>query len=166
MLDGLQQRALCAVADATEGRGLAEEQARHEVGAALRLSPGTAGERTWVATSLRRRLPATLAALVRRGHLSTCRPRTWSRRSASSTTTAASTVEARVLARAPEQTLAEFKRSVARAVLAVDPASAADRHQKAKAARTHRADARSRTAMESLLGRPCPPRSRRDRGPP
>ena len=39
MLDGAQQRALCAVADATEGRGLAEEQARHEVGAALRLSP-------------------------------------------------------------------------------------------------------------------------------
>ena len=63
MLDGAQQRALCAVADATEGRGLAEEQARHEVGAALRLSPPTAGERTWVATSLRRRLPATLAAL-------------------------------------------------------------------------------------------------------
>ena len=43
MLDGAQQRALCAVADATEGRGLAEEEARHEVGAALRLSPSTAG---------------------------------------------------------------------------------------------------------------------------
>ena len=137
--DGRRPRssaALCAVADATEGRGLAEEEARHEVGAALRLSPSTAGERTWVATSLRRRLPGDAGGVGGRGHLPTCRPRTWSRRSASSTTTAASTVEARVLGRAPEQTVSEFKRSVARAVLAVDPASAADRHQKATAART------------------------------
>ena len=40
-----------------------------------------------------------------------------------------------MLGRAPEQTVAEFRRSVARAVIAVDPASAADRHKKAKAAR-------------------------------
>ena len=124
MLDGAQQRALCAVADATEGRGLAEQEARHEVGAALRLSPPTAGERTWVATSLRRRLPATLAAL----ELVTspiCRPRTWSPRSVRSTTLPPP-VEARVLARASEQTVAEFRRSVTRAVIAVDPASATD----------------------------------------
>ncbi len=69
MVDGLQQRALCAVVDATEGRGLAEEQARHEVGAALRLSPPTAGERTWVATALGRRLPGHLAALEAGRHL-------------------------------------------------------------------------------------------------
>ena len=50
--------------------------------------------------------------------------------------TAAAAVEARVLGRAPEQTVSEFRRSVARAVIAVDPASAADRHQKATAART------------------------------
>ena len=49
---------------------------------------------------------------------------------------AAAAVEARVLGRAPEQTVAEFRRSVARAVIAADPASAADRHQKATAART------------------------------
>ena len=49
---------------------------------------------------------------------------------------AASAVEARVLGRALDQTLAEFKRSVARAVMAVDPTSAADRHHKATAART------------------------------
>ena len=134
MLDGAQQRALCAVADATEGRGLAEEQARHEVGAALRLSPPTAGERTWVATSLRRRLPATLAALeagdivyLQAAHLvSAVRELD---------DAAASAVEARVLGRAAEQTVSEFRRSVARAVIAVDPASAEDRHKKATAAR-------------------------------
>ncbi len=41
-----------------------------------------------------------------------------------------------MLVRAPEQTVSEFRRSVARAVIAVDPASAADRHQKATQART------------------------------
>ena len=135
MLDGAQQRALCAVADATEGRGLAEEQARHEVGAALRLSPPTAGERTWVATSLRRRLPATLAALEA-GDIAYLQAAHLVSAVRELDDDAASAVEARVLGRAPEQTLAEFKRSVARAVIAVDPASAADRHQKATAART------------------------------
>ncbi len=46
------------------------------------------------------------------------------------------TVQARVLGRAGDQTLSEFKRAVKRAVLTADPASAADRHRKAVAART------------------------------
>ena len=42
----------------------------------------------------------------------------------------------RVLRAAPDQTVAETKRAVARAVATVDPASAADRHQQATANRT------------------------------
>ena len=135
MLDGVQQVALVAVAEATEGRWLAEEQARHEVGAALRLSPGTAGERTWVATSLARRLPAALAAL-RAGEVSYLQAAHMVAAVRELPDQAATRVETRVLARAAEQTLAEFKRTVRRAVLAADPASAADRHRKAAAART------------------------------
>ena len=103
MLDGVQQAALFAVAEATEGRGLAEEQARHEVGAALRLSPATAGERTWVATSLRRRLPAALAAL-QAGEISYLQAAHLTAAVRELDDAAASTVEARVLARAADQT--------------------------------------------------------------
>ena len=53
----------------------------------------------------------------------------------------ATAVQARVLGRAPEQTLAEFKRAVRRAVLAADPASAADRHQQGGRGPHHRGDA-------------------------
>ena len=45
-------------------------------------------------------------------------------------------VEARVLPRAPEQTAAQFRRSVRRAVIAVDPHGAADRHERACAQRS------------------------------
>ena len=69
MLAGLQQVALAAVAAATAGCGLAGEDARHEVGAALRLSPAVAAERALVAGELTGRLPGTLAAL-RAGELS------------------------------------------------------------------------------------------------
>jgi len=51
------------VVDATEALGLDGEAARHEVGAALRLSPVTAHSRTRTAADLVRQLPATLAAL-------------------------------------------------------------------------------------------------------
>jgi hypothetical protein len=135
MLDGMQQAALAAVADATEGRGLAEELARHEVGAALRLSAATAGERTWVAVSLRRRLPAALAAL-RAGDISYLQATHLVEAVRELPDDLATAVQARVLARAADQTLAEFKRTVRGAVLSVDPASAADRHRKAAAART------------------------------
>ena len=63
-----QQAALAAVADATEGRGLAEEEARHEVGAALRLSPSTAGERTWVAVSAAAPAAGRAGRAAGRGH--------------------------------------------------------------------------------------------------
>ena len=58
-----QQRALAAVSEATEGLGRPGEEARHEVGAALRLCPGTAAGRLEVARELVHRLPGVLAVL-------------------------------------------------------------------------------------------------------
>ena len=69
MAAGEQQRGMAAVAEATMGFGLTGMDARHEVGAALRLAPGTAAERTEVALALTGRLADTLAA-VRRGEVS------------------------------------------------------------------------------------------------
>ena len=79
MLAGLQQSALAAVAAATAGCGLAGEDARHEVGAALRLSPAVAAQRALVAGELTGRLPGTLAAL-RAGSCPTGRRPGWPRR--------------------------------------------------------------------------------------
>ena len=63
MVAGRKQLALAAVVDATADLGLAPEDARHEVAAALRLAPVTAADRTRVAVELRDRLPATLPLL-------------------------------------------------------------------------------------------------------
>ena len=139
MVAGRQQAALVAVAEATEavtgGRWQAEEEARHEVAAALRLSPGTAGERTWVATSLARRLSASLVAL-RAGDITYLQAAHLASAVRELPDELATRVETRALTKAGDQTLAEFKRTVRRAVLAADPAAAAERHEKAVAART------------------------------
>jgi len=130
MAAGEQQVALAAVADATMGFGLTGMDARHEVGAALRLAPGTAAERTEVALALTGRLADTLAA-VRRGEVS------W--RQAADLAVAvrdlpddlAARVQARVLPRMGARTAAESRRAVQDAVVAVDPEGAAERAKKA-----------------------------------
>ncbi len=83
MVAGRKLAAVAAVIDATEGAGRPAEEARFEIGAALRLSPTTAGDRTMVALELRDRLPAALAGAARPATSPTCRPRTWPARSAS-----------------------------------------------------------------------------------
>src|SRR5512139_3213045 len=136
LVAGHQQVALAAVVEATTALGLDGEAARHEVGAALRLSPPVAAARTQVARTLVHRLPATLAALTagRIGYLQ-------ARAVAEAVTDlglsdpAAAVVQARVLAVAAEQTLAETRRTLARAVLAADPAAADRRLAKARAGR-------------------------------
>ncbi len=130
-----QQRALAAVAEATEGLGRPAEEARHEVGAALRLCPGTAAGRLEVARELVGRLPAVQAALAGGaiGYLQAAAIAAGVRDLPDALAVA---VAGRVLRTAPDQTVSETKRSVARAVATVDPASAADRHAKATAART------------------------------
>jgi hypothetical protein len=135
MLDAVQQRALAAVAEATEGLGRPGEEARHEVGAALRLCPGTAAGRLEVARELVGRLPAVQAALQGGviGYLQAAAIAAGVRDLPDPLAVA---VADRVLRTAPEQTVAGTKRAVARAVQTVDPASAADRHQQATADRT------------------------------
>src|SRR4051812_9236305 len=135
MLDAVQQRAISAVAEATEGLGRPGEEARHEVGAALRLCPGTAAGRLEVARELVGRLPAVQAALAVGviGYLQAAAVAAGVRDLPDELAVA---VAGRVLRTAPEQTVAETKRAVARAVATVDPAAAADRHQRATADRT------------------------------
>ena len=132
MLDAVQQRAIAAVAEATEGLGRPGEEARHEVGAALRLCPGTAAGRLEVARELVGRLPAVQAAL-QAGLIGYLQAAAIAAGVRDLPDELAVPVADRVLRTAPDQTVAETKRAVARAVATVDPAAAADRHQKATA---------------------------------
>ncbi len=112
MVAGRKLAAVAAVIDATEGAGRPAEEARFEIGAALRLSPTTAGDRTMVALELRDRLPAALAAL-RAGDICYLQAAHLAGAVRELPDQEATAVQARVLGRAPEQTLAEFKRAVA-----------------------------------------------------
>ena len=123
---------MAAVVDATEASGLDGECARHEIGAALRLSPVTAWQQTRHAADLVHRLPATLAALTA-GDISVLQATHLAEAVRELPDAAAATVETRVLAKAPEQTLARVRsgRSPGRC-WPLDPASAADRQQQGR----------------------------------
>jgi len=133
-VDAQQQVALAAVVAATEDCGLTGDDARHEVGVALRLSPGTAYATVQRAVALTGRLTDTLAAL-RRGEISGRQAEAIADAVEQLDDPAAATVQDRVLAKAPEQTLAELKAALRRAVIASDPAGAAERAAKAAADR-------------------------------
>ena len=135
MLQGRQQAALAAVVDATTSLGLEGDLARHEIGAALRLAPVTAAERTMVARELTGRLSATLA-LMNRGRVSWAQGRVLADGVRDLPDELAGAVQARVLPKLGELTVAETRRLVQAAVVAVDPGSAAERHQRARKART------------------------------
>ena len=134
MAAGRKQLALAGVVDATVDLGLSPEEARHEVGAALRLSPVTASDRTRVAVELRDRLPATLDLLCR-GEIGWRQAANVADGVRDLPDEVARAVEQRVLMRLPRQTAAETRRSVADAVVALDPAAAAERAEKARAER-------------------------------
>ena len=134
-VDAQQQVALASVVTATEDCGLTGDDARHEVGVALRLSPGSAYDKVQRAAALTGRLTDTLAAL-RRGEISGLQATTIADMVEHLDDDVAATVQARVLAKAPEQTLAEMKRALRRAVIAADPAGAAARADAARAERT------------------------------
>ena len=137
VLAGWQQHAIAGVADASADLGLAREDARHEIGAALHLAPVTAGQRTAVALALRERHPGTLAALCA-GDVS------WRQAAAVVDTLcgvadpAAAAVEARVLTRMPGQSAAETRRALRDTLVRVDPEAAAAKL--ATATRTRRID--------------------------
>ena len=138
-VDAQQQMALAAVVAATEDCGLEGDFARHEVGVALRLSPGSAYDKVQRAQALAGPLADTLAALLR-GEITGSQATAIAEAVEHLDPEVTATVQARVLATAPEQTLAETKRALRRAVIAADPAGAAAR---AEAARADRAVTRS-----------------------
>jgi len=134
-VEAQQQAALASIVAATEDCGLEGDLARHEIGAALRLSPPSAYDRVRRARALTGRFTETLAAL-QRAEISGLQAAAIVDSVERLDPEVAAVVEQKVLARAAEQTLAETKRSLRRAVLAADPDGAADRAEQARAERT------------------------------
>ena len=113
------------------------EWTREEVATALRLSAHTAQRRIDVATALCNLLPATLSALAR-GDVSYFQALTIAEATEELDPALASAIERKVLIRAVDQTVAELRRSVRRAVLAADPVRAEAAHARAVTERTVR----------------------------
>ncbi len=102
-----------------------------EIGLALNLSRGTAMSRLAQATQLARTLPDTLIAWEE-GRLDLPKVRAITDATCFLAPDLAADVQDRVLARAPEQTAAQLRAALARAVLAADPEGAAARHREAR----------------------------------
>jgi hypothetical protein len=101
-----------------------------EIACALHWSPGYAAERIHVATVLMNQLPATLA-LMDAGRLSYLHARSLVSavsRLTDPTPALIAKLEERVLKRATERTVSEFRADLRRAVAALDPADAAAKH--------------------------------------
>ncbi len=115
----------------------AEDRVRNtemEIAARFRISPWAAQVRVSVAARLASVLPPTLAALSN-GEIDYLRARTLAEATTDLDPCHAAAVEERVLDKAGERTHAEHRKAVARAMLAVDPRSAEQRHQRAAAGR-------------------------------
>ena len=108
--------------------------AREEVGCALRLAPGTAADRLAIAGVLCDRLPATLHALES-GEISYWHARALADTALRVDPVTAARLEQAVLPEAGEQSVGAFRTAVAKALLAIDPAPAEQRHQRALADR-------------------------------
>src|SRR4051812_2323004 len=122
-----QLRLLAAMAPPDAGE-LDRELAAVEIGCALRLPPATVTARLQAAGELVHRLPASLA-LLEAGQISIRHANVLVEAVAPLPDELTARVEARVLKRAPSQTVAAFRAAVHRAVLALDPRSADDRHR-------------------------------------
>jgi hypothetical protein len=136
LLQAAQQQVLASL----DGRALdwsgkkLIDYTREQVGAALRLSPGTAERRLSIARTLAERLPATLN-LLRSGRLTYLHAMKLAEAVTPFDEQTTAKIEERVLTRAAEQTLAQFGASLRRAVIAADPRRAEQRHQDAIEAR-------------------------------
>jgi hypothetical protein len=133
-IDAQQQHLLAVMAadpiQADAQQALDKRWVCEEVACALRVAPVTAAARLALADDLVNRLPATLAAL-RRGDVSLRHAVVLSDALAPLDDERATVVETSVLTRASGQTPAEFRRTVARAVLTVDARAAEQRHDDA-----------------------------------
>lgn len=133
-LEARKRELLAVIADLDSTR---HHWSVEEVGAALRLSGGATRGRLAGAQQLVHHLPATLAQL-RDGQLSPDHAEAIVRGSYRLPDSMLPKFEERVLARAGEQTVPGLKQSVARAVVALDPGRAEQRHQRALADRSVR----------------------------
>ena len=111
--------------------GVGSEYAPDEVGVALHLARGTACGRIGLACRLLGTLPDT-HALWESGQIDTAKARAIDDATVVLPDELARAVQARVLPRAPEQTLAQLKAALARAVIAADPDGAEARHRQAR----------------------------------
>jgi hypothetical protein len=130
-----QQRVLAAMADHPQDAADPADRTgaswvREDVACALRLSGVTAQSRLHTATDLAHRLPRTLR-LLDHGAISYLHARALTDAVTALDPKTATEVETRVLAKAGEQTLANFKRSLTRAVQTLDPARIAAQREHA-----------------------------------
>ncbi len=114
---------------------IAERAAHAEIGAALRLSDTTAGNRLAVARALTTELPAVQQALAG-GDIPLWHANAIVEATYPLSPEKARMVADRVLPRARKQTLSQLRRSLNRAVIAVEPKTAAERAKKAHAERS------------------------------
>ena len=129
-----QSRLIASLAQRRAEPGSVTDWAADEIGTALHLSTGTAAGRTQLAGALRDRLPDTLA-LWEQGRLDQRRVAAICDATAALAPEHAIAVEARVLPRAPEQTAAQLRASLKRAIIGVDPDGATERHEVARKGR-------------------------------
>ena len=108
----------------------ADDWTREEVAAALHLSACTADRRLQVARMLVRRLSGVRRALET-GSVDYRKAAAIAEATEHLDDAGALAVEARVLPKAPDQTLAELRRTLRRVVIAVDPRGAAEAHRQA-----------------------------------
>jgi hypothetical protein len=130
-----QQRVLAAMAEHTDSAADPADRTgtswvREDVACALRLSGVTAQSRLHTATDLAHRLPRTLRQLDH-GAITYLHARALTDAVTALDPKTATEVETRVLAKAGGQTLANFKRSLARAVQTLDPARIAAQRERA-----------------------------------
>jgi mRNA-degrading endonuclease toxin of MazEF toxin-antitoxin module len=131
----LQARSAELLAALDAGDTSSDGFTRDWVAAALHVPPGSMRTKMTVASDLTGRLPATLA-MLRGGQISQRHAIDLADATRSLTPESATAVEARVLERAPEQTVTQFRASVKRAVLRVTtPAEEEKTHTDAVAER-------------------------------
>jgi Domain of unknown function (DUF222)/HNH endonuclease len=129
LLQAAQQQVLASL----DGRALdwsgkkIIDYTREQVGAALRLSPGTAERRLSIARTLVDRLPATLD-LLGAGQITYLHAMKLAEAVTAFDDQTTAKIEDRVLTRAADQTLSQFAASLRRAVIAADPRRAEQRH--------------------------------------
>jgi hypothetical protein len=102
-----------------------------EVAVALKLARGVAAGRVGTACRMLAVLPE-VHALWESGRIDTAKARAIDEATAVLSDERAMKAAARVLPRAPEQSLAQLRAALARAILAVDPDGAAERHREAR----------------------------------